>query len=336
MKIKYYILLFFVGINISGWTQNFDFLNSNKQWIIGLDYSETYSHGTKYTLYGFNDSIVNIDSFEYKTLQSYKTKLEGSKYNFSPGMVDDYVEKLDTTVIKLAYMRMDSNNVIYCKMITSQTTGLNWQTDEFIFMKPDLQIGDTLKYPIDSHEKLVVINRYFDTFTNRLTQTLDSALTYKFDVIDGNIDAEFSYIYGFLQSGPLYTRHDQFENHVPEFVCYWDGMYSNISMPIAFDTTCANSGIFMLKDVSIHSITNKNNISVYPNPVISSFKVITTNQAINTNWKLVIYNSLGQLVKNELYNIGNEVNVENLSTGLYMLQLIDDGQLFYISKFEKR
>jgi hypothetical protein len=292
-------------------------------------------YGYSNNLYLISDSTIIIDSIAYKKIFSNKRLNSISNIVNSP--YPQTTQSLDTAIEDYAYMRMDSNHIIYCKMIKTNAYYLYWDTSEFVFMRPDLQIGDTLTYPlINKTENLVVNARYYDTFTNLLTQQLDSALTYKFDVIDGNIEALFSYVYGYLQSGPLYSEHFRFETPMPEIICFADGVYQNNNQYIFNPSSCENSGALIPKNLNIASVYGENTLIVYPNPVISSFKIITTNQAINTNWKLVIYNSLGQLVKNELYNIGNEVNVENLSTGLYMLQLIDDGQLFYISKFKKR
>ncbi|MFC2127116.1 T9SS type A sorting domain-containing protein [Bacteroidota bacterium] len=65
------------------------------------------------------------------------------------------------------------------------------------------------------------------------------------------------------------------------------------------------------------------NISLYPNPAKSSFKVETKN---NTSIEIIsVYSVLGKKVTDNLVGIGsNEYDINNLSSGLYIVKIQDE------------
>jgi hypothetical protein len=60
---------------------------------------------------------------------------------------------------------------------------------------------------------------------------------------------------------------------------------------------------------------------MYPNPA----KNFITIDPKNRNSRLDIYSMSGQIVKTEMINSKVSVNISDLSTGIYMLRLIDLG-----------
>lgn len=82
----------------------------------------------------------------------------------------------------------------------------------------------------------------------------------------------------------------------------------------------------------INEKSKENHISVFPNP-LSRQSTLRTEMYLK-NAKLIIYNSLGQQIK-QLYNInGNTFTLQrdNLSVGLYYLRLIQDNQIIATGK----
>ena len=73
---------------------------------------------------------------------------------------------------------------------------------------------------------------------------------------------------------------------------------------------------------------NENDIAIYPNPSNGNFSLNITN-AINTNYDLTIINSLGQtLLSRELIinesDFSTEINMENVTPGIYIVNLRND------------
>ncbi len=90
----------------------------------------------------------------------------------------------------------------------------------------------------------------------------------------------------------------------------------------------AADGSFEFSDV-VHITTDcsgKPSVIVYPNPIDFKQKLIVNISGYSNKIKGEIFNSLGQKVS--VYNLGNranELSVENLSAGTYMLYVKDDG-----------
>ncbi|MDO6595359.1 T9SS type A sorting domain-containing protein [Oceanihabitans sp. 2_MG-2023] len=82
-------------------------------------------------------------------------------------------------------------------------------------------------------------------------------------------------------------------------------------------TTSFDFAILSVEDFSL------NKISVYPNPIVTSFKIETNNTVIITSSKL--FNVNGVLVKSiDTSDLNTSVDVSGLQTGLYFLELSSD------------
>ena len=90
---------------------------------------------------------------------------------------------------------------------------------------------------------------------------------------------------------------------------------------------------FVITSLGIENIeSNSSNVSIYPNP----FSAQTTLQTINSyqDASLIVYNSQGQKVK-EKNNLNGQTIIfdrENLSTGVYFLQIKQDGKTYVTKK----
>jgi hypothetical protein len=63
---------------------------------------------------------------------------------------------------------------------------------------------------------------------------------------------------------------------------------------------------------------NKNNLVLYPNPSSDVFKIKSD---LAENLKVAIYSLQGQLVHQGSYQSDEDINVSNLSSGLYLVQV---------------
>ena len=98
-------------------------------------------------------------------------------------------------------------------------------------------------------------------------------------------------------------------------ICLDAGTMSSFSAPSYFST------LMRLGE-------NENDIAIYPNPSNGNFSLNITN-AINTNYDLTIINSLGQtLLSRELIinesDFSTEINMENVTPGIYIVNLRND------------
>ncbi|MFH2143658.1 MAG: T9SS type A sorting domain-containing protein, partial [Bacteroidota bacterium] len=92
---------------------------------------------------------------------------------------------------------------------------------------------------------------------------------------------------------------------------YYPALNVNLWMPVstvsAFEII-AGVGIDELED-------SKTGLNVYPNPTYDILYINTDNkEAVYT-----IYNNTGQLIQSDKFN--NSINVSNLSTGIYLLNI---------------
>ena len=72
-----------------------------------------------------------------------------------------------------------------------------------------------------------------------------------------------------------------------------------------------------------YELTSRKQISVYPNPVVNDLNIIN----VTENGIVNIFNSLGQIVKNQYINeYQSTINLQDLSNGIYFVQIqLDNG-----------
>lgn len=64
-----------------------------------------------------------------------------------------------------------------------------------------------------------------------------------------------------------------------------------------------------------------NNTTVFPNPTVA--KLFFNSKNTLTNKKVSVYNEVGQLVSEKQIDTENALNLEDLSSGIYMIQFLD-------------
>jgi hypothetical protein len=75
-------------------------------------------------------------------------------------------------------------------------------------------------------------------------------------------------------------------------------------------------------------------INIYPNPNNGEFLITLENT--NQKNRIEIYNNIGELIlEKELTNLTNEININRLSNGIYLLKIVGDGKLIKAEKIIK-
>lgn len=88
--------------------------------------------------------------------------------------------------------------------------------------------------------------------------------------------------------------------------------------------------------VGIEEKEDNINVAIFPNPASNNLTIETTN---NTKIEgLKIYNCLGELLINEPVNalLKHNVNIEDLKSGIYFLEIITENKITIIKKFSKQ
>ena len=72
------------------------------------------------------------------------------------------------------------------------------------------------------------------------------------------------------------------------------------------------------------SINNDNNIKVFPNPSSTIFKIVSDTKID----KITLFDTLGKEILIQTQN-NNEINIEKLSKGLYLIEIISENEKIY-------
>lgn len=89
----------------------------------------------------------------------------------------------------------------------------------------------------------------------------------------------------------------------------------------------SNSGIIGIlaqvnaQTLEVSQFELSENITVFPNPTVA--KLFFTSKNSLTNKKISIYNEVGQLISEKQIDTENALNLEDLSSGIYMIQFSD-------------
>lgn len=81
------------------------------------------------------------------------------------------------------------------------------------------------------------------------------------------------------------------------------------------------------QDVSVAEVSNIQNLKLYPNPANDILNISLTSEAF-TNSTISVYNSVGELVKNESANFNSgsntvSIDIQTLNNGLYFIEIAD-------------
>ena len=72
------------------------------------------------------------------------------------------------------------------------------------------------------------------------------------------------------------------------------------------------------------SINNDNNIKIFPNPSSTIFKIVSDTKID----KITLFDTLGKEILIQTQN-NNEINIEKLSKGLYLIEIISENEKIY-------
>lgn len=86
--------------------------------------------------------------------------------------------------------------------------------------------------------------------------------------------------------------------------------------------------------LSVNSATKKINVSIYPNPTSNAVNVTMDENLIDASLKIISITGQTVLEKNKLSGTNFDLNVSNLNSGIYIIQISDENKS-YLSKFIK-
>ncbi|WP_374542983.1 T9SS type A sorting domain-containing protein [Flavobacterium sp.] len=133
--------------------------------------------------------------------------------------------------------------------------------------------------------------------------------------------------FSFAQTGVLVTYYDsntQVFNVESSGKMYFDS--DNLNVKINSTTTISTTiPVTIIRKITFSSTLstttfgeNKNNLVLYPNPSSDVFRIKSDE---NEKLKINIYSLQGQLVHQGNYQSDEDINVSNLSSGLYLVQV---------------
>ena len=77
-------------------------------------------------------------------------------------------------------------------------------------------------------------------------------------------------------------------------------------------------------------------ITVFPNPSLNIFQLHRSKE--NSNWEILVFNSIGQLIKSTMWQVGEEryeLNLEQFAEGVYTIQISNQNSLIGIHRLIK-
>lgn len=93
------------------------------------------------------------------------------------------------------------------------------------------------------------------------------------------------------------------------------------------NTSQSNTGIIGIlvqinsQTLEVEQFEVAENISVFPNPTVAKLFFSSKNSLMNK--KVLIYNELGQLLEEKKVDTDNALNLENLASGIFIIQFED-------------
>ncbi len=158
----------------------------------------------------------------------------------------------------------------------------------------------------------------------------DEVYEYTLELVDTSIvdlgavldDDEFGYL----------LNDDEYEL-LPEDYGQDEGMTVNLIAIAENGYHRAYSVLIWRGNVSTKEVEAVRGISVYPNPAYDVLNIVTE----TASGKVKIYDAVGKLVLDRTFSNNNnlQLNISNLRTGFYMIQ-VDDGQSIVVGKFLKQ
>lgn len=209
------------------------------------------------------------------------------------------------------------NNTGYTSYFLREDSGFVYNGHEEVYYNFHLQVGDTFTFPPSS------MMPYLEVIVDSVTTEFIFGQTrkvIKFDFLNMDWIEGVGSTTGLLYGDLWYWDCNQYLN------CFYDG--TDTYLGEGFDSCYIYNGT-----IGINSFSKTSELNIYPNPTNGSINVkITT---AKKNFKIYVLNSLGLIVKQiENLNTTNniEINVEDLYSGIYFLQLHFDDKTVVTKK----
>ena len=329
----HFIVLLFTYVPVSA--QKAPLLDTTNQWLMALDYQDGMAgRHHNHSRWAVLDTPAVYNELEYTVINAYY-----HAYGFDFSWQGPYCFREDTLTGTIFIKKCDTIS------------------DEIIYMKDDLDIGDTLNYygflshifGVPDTIYLVTTAVGYDTFINRITNLPDSVRYYIFDLgfsnsyIDTNYynlkKPRFSFLKGF-DTGPVIGDYHFFENDIWRTVCFWNqysGSVTNLSEGIWGGTTggpntwwniygntpCADIQLGVRGEILP-------DIQLYPNPADKGLHITGV---LDPDAEITGLNSTGQVLIHTPFQ--PQLDVADLPNGLFILLVIRNGAPVGSARFWK-
>lgn len=233
---------------------------------------------------------------------------------------------------EFALLRNDKQNKkVYLKGLKSMSFNLNLDTNETLYYDFDLKVGDNYKAHLRSfytNDSLFVnkIDTIIDpdnikraVYTISTRNNTDEMMNGKVIQGIGGYNGLIGYI-TFIWNNVYGESFSCYNINGKSYEAYFGVNSSIISNP---------NNCILHRFVSVDN-KKEDELKVYPNPAIDNI-YFNLNDEVK---QIRIYDDQGRLVLNDTSN-ANHINIENLSAGLYLLQLITNKNVYH-SKFDKQ
>jgi len=203
-----------------------------------------------------------------------------------------------------------SSPIGYPSYFLREDSGFVYNQHEEVYYNFHLQVGDTFSFPqsVMTYAQIIV-----DAVTTEFVFG-QTRKVIKFDFLNMEWIEGVGSTTGLLYGNVWYWDCNQYLN------CFYDGIDTYLGE--GFDTCQIYNGT-----IGINYFSKTSEINIYPNPTKGSINIGIT--SLEKKLKINILNALGLIVKQiENLNTTNniEINVEDLDSGIYFLQLhFDDG-----------
>lgn len=211
------------------------------------------------------------------------------------------------------------NNTGYTNYFLREDSGFVYNQYEEVYYNFHLQVGDTFIFPPSA------MMPYFNVIVDSITTEFIFGQTrkvIKFDFLNMEWIEGVGSTTGLLYGDVWYYDCNQYLN------CFYDGL--NTYLGEGFDSCYIYNGT-----IGINSFLENSEINIYPNPTKDLIKINNSSIPIKEKLNITILTPLGVIVK-QIENVNNanniEINVEELNSGIYFLQLLFDNKRIITKK----
>ncbi len=186
---------------------------------------------------------------------------------------------------------------------------------------------------------------YLYTYDNNNNQTQDLRQTWDSNTEEWN--NAWQDLYSYDENGNLIQRlYQNWNDDTEEWISYWQFIYvfdtNNNQIQYIYKKRDSDTGElendkredYFWSELEVATITNINSdeIIIYPNPASDKIQFLSSVSLDNAT--IEIYSISGKIVNNISANNNNEINISNLSKGIYIIK-INSETVNFVEKFIK-